>query len=404
MFERRSEKGKTSKSIPLPREVIDKQVTIARQPRRNFKHTPSPLSAEAAMNKPRTGLAADVEETSEEMEAEAETRKPKTALFTSIDEMEEFRKRLSDIGSGKIPKDNKKIAEANKRWELAMTRTEDSRKTAKSSQEKVVRFAAPVVTGFRYYKAEDDESEEYESEEDEYEDESGEDTDDFTIEDPDDMEMDDESEEDVEGDPPTSYLPSLKRKRESEVSLESPILDDVDQSEKRKKQKTVSSSSRVPTAGRWKNVGPYKEGKTALHDFFCRSSSLAAVFQAAIEIGFTETVQEGSTGAPELDSLELEVLGEEFETPNDNSIDAPELDDLDLMLLGEKPCDPDQTQPSVGEDLDMFIGETLWPGVSHIDIRIASAGAKLLGNSDVSALDSTDREALREAFSDLDEL
>ena len=58
--------------------------------------------------------------------------------------------------------------------------------------------------------------------------------------------------------------------------------------------------------------------------------------------------QEGSAGTP--DSLELEVLGEEVETPQD---------DIDLMLLGEIPSDSDQTQHSVSEDLEMVIGEAL---------------------------------------------
>ena len=400
LFERRSEKGKSSKSIPLPREVIDKQVNVARQPRRVFKHRPSPLSAKAAMNKLGTGLVADVKETfgetSEEIEAEAETRKPKTALFTSIDEVENFRKRLNDIDNGKILKDNKKTAEANKRWEVAMARTEESRKTAKPSQEKAVRFAAPVVTELRYYKAEDDESEEDEFE-DESEDESGEDTDDFTIEDSDDVEMDDESEEDVEGDPPTSYMPNLKRKRESEVPHESP-----DQSEKRKKQRTATSSSQVQTARRWKNLGPYKEGKTALHHFFCRSSSLAAVFQAAIEVEAIETPQESPADALELNSFELEIV-EEIEEPQDSSVDAPELDEIDRMLLGEQPSDPDRKQPSSDEDFGILVGEVLWPGVSPTDIRIASAGAKLLNiHGRNSELDWANRQALKKAFGDSD--
>lgn len=342
MFETRSTEGKSSKSIPLPREVIDKQVAVARQPRRVFKSAPSPLSAEAAVNQPGTGPVVNVEETSKNIDAEAETRKPKAALFTSMDEMEEFRKRLRDIDSGKIPKDNKRIADANERWELAMARIEDSIKTAKSSQEKAVTFAAPVVTGFLYYPPEYDSEEddfeedalsrfryhppEEDSEEDQVEEDECEEDDsdtELTIEDPDDVEVDDEFEEGFEGDPPTLHFPDLpisnpvsegkperqKRKRESDDPSDSPTFEDVDHNEQRKKQKTGSSS-------------------------------------------------ENSTGTPELNSLELEIL-REFENPDDSSIDVPELTDIDLMLLGEQPSDPGQTQSSVNEDLGMFIGETL---------------------------------------------
>lgn len=371
LSKKRPEEDKTPKSIPLPGEVMSKQVIAARGPRRAFKRIPSPLSAEAAIYEPRSGLVPDFEE----MEADPDVKKPRAPLFTSIEEMEKFRNLLNDIDSGKIPKDNTYIAGINARWETAMSSTVDSGKT---SQEKTVRFAAPVVTGLRYFEAEDEE------------DGSEMGVTDFTMEDPDDIEMDDEeSEEFFEGDPPTLHLPDLpvsnpgseekperqtKRKRESEISPDSPALEDVDHSEKRKKRKTATRSFQAPPAGKRQTEGKNEEGKPILHQHFCRSSSLATVFQVAIEIGASEMPQVDSADAPELDSLELEVLGEDVGMPQN------ELDEIDLMLLGETSSDPDQTQPPVDEDLRMVIAEALWPELSPVDIRMASAGANPLAN------------------------
>lgn len=332
--------------------------------------------------------------------------------------------RLNDIDSDKIPKDNTLVIEANKRWEVAMTSNEDSKKIAKSGQEKAVTFAAPVVTGRHYYDAGEDGSEEVDSEaalfvnnfryhsaeeeksqEDEFEDyvsrlgatdfiiedfdedefeadESGmaatevtkedpdedqseedkagvkasectigepdehestnviiEDPDEdqstnLTIEDPDDIEM--ESAKIFKGDPSALYFPNLpvsnvtsgkksenisKRKRD-EVSPESTPLDDVDHSERRKKLKTVSSSPHVLAGANRSNMGACNKGKPSLHHLFCRSSSLAAVFRTAIEMGATEIAKEGSTSTAELNS-----------TPQDNDFDAYEMDDIESMLL-----------------------------------------------------------------------
>lgn len=169
---KRSKKGKNiPSSIPMPGERIDKPVNVAGVRRRALKHKPSPLCFQAGMNEAglnefESSIIADIEEIFEGEEDEAdevETRKPKAALLTSAEEMDEYWNRLNDIHSGKILKDSSYVFEVNKRWEAAMTQTEDLKKTAKSGQEKAVTFAAPVVTGLRYYDAEEDESEEVES-------------------------------------------------------------------------------------------------------------------------------------------------------------------------------------------------------------------------------------------------
>ena len=83
----------------------------------------------------------------------------------------------------------------------------------------------------------------------------------------------------------------------------------------------------------------------------------------------------------------------------DNSI-PPELDALDLELLGEEPSD--------SEDVKVVMAEASDPTSSHEDLRVANAAANLLeihkGNSNVSELYSVDREALKEAFGESDQV
>ena len=170
-----------------------------------------------------------------------------------------------------------------------------------------------------------------------------------------------------------------KRERESECS---PLPGQDDHNDKRIKLEIDTDSSPSPTRTQRKKT-KYQPGQIQAHELFCRSSSLAAIFEAAIAVGAQRASQEDSS-------------------------DAPPLDALDLELLGEEPNGSQQTSSSLCEDSKMFICETMFPVVSQDDLRVANAGGNLLGihlgNSEVSELGSADREALGKALGNSAEL
>lgn len=177
-----------------------------------------------------------------------------------------------------------------------------------------------------------------------------------------------------------------KREWESESSPEFPTIahvpGDADRNGKRRKLEIGTKSSEVPPPGLRKKANKARGGKLDACNLFCRSSCLAAVFQAAIAVGALDSPSENSSEAQELDALDMELLGEESSTS--------------------------QPQSSVNEDFKAGIAEALYPTVGHEDLRVANAAANLLdihqGNSNVSVLDSADRETLKDAFGKSDEL
>lgn len=171
-----------------------------------------------------------------------------------------------------------------------------------------------------------------------------------------------------------------KRKRETVSSPELPTSDlpgEANHSEKRRKLQADTDFPQVPAPGLRKKGRNEHGGKLEPHLLFLRSSALAAVAQAVEAAGAVET-------------------------PQEDSPDTPELDPLDLELLGEEPSNSEQTHPSVSKDLKTIIAEEMYPLVSHDDLRVVSAAANLLdtdqGNFNVAKLDSKDREALKKAF------
>ena len=176
-----------------------------------------------------------------------------------------------------------------------------------------------------------------------------------------------------------------KRNGESIFSPELPTVDrpgQVDHNQKRRKLEIGTNSSHVPPSGQRKKAKKQRGGKLQPHNLFCRSSSLAAVFEAALAVGALEA-QEDSSHASGLDALDLE-------------------------LLGEEPSNSKHELSSVNEDLKVVIGQVLYPLVSPDDLRVAKAAANLLdihqGNSTALELEPTDRKALREAFGTSDDL
>ena len=172
-----------------------------------------------------------------------------------------------------------------------------------------------------------------------------------------------------------------KRKQESVSAPEiSPaaLSGYVDLGEKRRKLEIGTNSSRLSAPRRRKKSAKEQGGKLQPHYLFSRSSSLAAVFQAAL-----------ATGA--------------LDAPQDENSDDSELDTLDLELLGEEPSNSEHTQSSVSEDPKVAIAEALYQLVSLDDLHVAAAGANLL-SSDISELKPADRDALKDAFGDSKEL
>ena len=177
-----------------------------------------------------------------------------------------------------------------------------------------------------------------------------------------------------------------KRKRESAPSPEPPtedLSDHVDRDLKRRRLEIGTESFQASPSGlpKKRREGP---GKLEPHHLFCRSSSLAAVFEAAIAVEALEPPQVGSSSASGLDAVDLELLGEEH---NDS--------------------EQKQTRSLVNENLKLILGEVLYPLVSHDDLQVAKAGAALLemqqGNSNAPGLEPADREALLGAFGASDE-
>ena len=164
----------------------------------------------------------------------------------------------------------------------------------------------------------------------------------------------------------------MKRERETDLSP-----GQVGQNEKRRKLDIDTDSSQVSRSGLRKKVRKGRSGSLQPHNLFYRSSTLAAVFQAALAVGT-------------------------LEAPQEDTSDASRLTALDLELLGEEPSDSEQEESSVSEDPVVVIGEGLYPLVSHDDLRVAYAAANLIeihqGNSDVLELEPADREALKKAF------
>ena len=175
-----------------------------------------------------------------------------------------------------------------------------------------------------------------------------------------------------------------KRNRETMFSPELPTVDrpgQVDQNQKRRKLEIGTNSSHIPPSGQRKKAKKQRGGKLQPHNLFCRSSSLAAVFEAALAVGALEAQEDSS--------------------------DASELDALDLELLGEGPSNSKHEQSSVNGDLKVVIGQVLYPLVSLDDLRVTKAATNLLeihqGNSDALELEPADRKALREAFGTSDD-
>ena len=173
-----------------------------------------------------------------------------------------------------------------------------------------------------------------------------------------------------------------KRKRESAPSPEPPtedLSDHVDRDLKRRRLEIGTESSQASPSELPKKRRREGPGKLEPHYLFCRSSSLAAVFEAAIAVEALEPPQVGSSSASGLDAVDLELLGEEH---NDS--------------------EQKQTRSSVNENLKLILGEALYPLVSHDDLQVAKAGAALLemqqGNSNAPGLEPADREALLGAF------
>ncbi len=161
-------------------------------------------------------------------------------------------------------------------------------------------------------------------------------------------------------------LTKRKREAESRESPDSDLSGDFDRDEKRRKLERAANSSQVSLSRLRKEERREKGGRLSPHDLFCQASSLAAVFQAVVE---------------------------------DHSL-PPELDAIDLELLGE--------EPSGSENFKVVITEALDPMIGHDDLRVANAAANLLdnhqGNSNAPELNSVDREALKNALGKSDEV
>ena len=136
-----------------------------------------------------------------------------------------------------------------------------------------------------------------------------------------------------------------KRRREAEPrdSPESDLFSDFDRDEKRGKLARGTNSSQASPPRLRKEERKEKGGRLSPHDLFCQAGTLAAVFQAVVE---------------------------------DNSV-LPELNALDLELLGEEPSD--------SEDVKVIIAEALNPMISHDDLRALNAAANLLDSHQVKS-------------------
>ena len=181
----------------------------------------------------------------------------------------------------------------------------------------------------------------------------------------------------------TEEVGNEKRQSESAFPYEESTVDlpgHVDHDLKRRKLEVDTDSSQAPPPRPRRKARKEGRGKIESHHLFCRSSSLAAVFEAAMMVGALEAPQEESSSGHELNALELE-------------------------LLGEGPSTSEQRQSSDEEDFKVFLGKALYPLVSQDDLRVAHAAANLLGiqqgNLNVSELDPTDREALQKAFGEI---
>ena len=102
-----------------------------------------------------------------------------------------------------------------------------------------------------------------------------------------------------------------KRKRESDFPPELPTVDlpgHDDRDQKRRKLEEDIESFQIPPPGVRKKMRRQGRGKLEPHHLFCRSSSLAAVFEAAVAVGALEAPQRDSSDTSELDTVDLELL------------------------------------------------------------------------------------------------
>ena len=166
-----------------------------------------------------------------------------------------------------------------------------------------------------------------------------------------------------------------KRKWEPAISHGLPTVDlpgHVDHDQKRRKLEIGTNTSQDPPPELRKKKRGEGRREVVAQELFCRGASRAAVFQAAIAVGA-------------------------LKAPQGESVDGLGLDPIDLEPLGAQPSSSEQKQSSVNEDFRVAIGEALYPRVSHEDLQTANAAANLLGNSNVSELESADRKVLEEA-------
>ena len=349
--------GKSFKSIDHPDCTKGKRNTPIRRPREAFQPTPSRFSSKVDENDPKA--EENIEETEEFEEKEDFEEAEDFKETQNFDETTNFGEtsRLEETQSFKEKQDFKEMEE----YFDGIRDVQDRRTNEVGTYQDV------------YINASSDDGEVKSEME----------TTEFAMEAPDDYDIemakteDDQSSKELLEEEPKRLT---KRQWEAVVSPESPNSDppgNFAHDGKRRKLARGTNSSQVSQLGLRKKGRKEKSGKLDPCNVFCRSTNLAAVFGAAIAVRALETPQE------------------------DNS-DGPELDSLDRELLGEEPSDFKQTQTSANQDAKAFIAETLYATVSHDELRVSNAAANLLGihqgNSDVSELDTVDREALQEAF------
>ena len=122
-----------------------------------------------------------------------------------------------------------------------------------------------------------------------------------------------------------------KRKRESASSPESSTADlpgHVDRDPKRRRLEIGTNSSQETPPELRKKTRREGQGEFIAQDLFSQSSSLAAVLQAAPRVGA-------------------------LEAPQSDSADGLGLDSMDLELLGEQPGSSEQQQSSVSDDSEV---------------------------------------------------
>ena len=105
-----------------------------------------------------------------------------------------------------------------------------------------------------------------------------------------------------------------KRKRASISTSElrtADLSDQADQNEKRRKIELQINASEVPAPVIREKASKHQRDELQPNDLWIRSSTPAAVFEAALTPEALEAPDEQSSGASELSALDLEILGEE---------------------------------------------------------------------------------------------